>query len=55
MRTYTRVQGLARYEALRTLFPASHYVQSQMALASYNMRDLANAQTLFEKILQEDP
>ncbi len=26
--THTHVQGLARYEALRSLFPASHYVHS---------------------------
>jgi anaphase-promoting complex subunit 8 len=48
-------QGLARYQELSTLFPDSHYVQSQMALASYNMRDFNKAQGLFEKILKEDP
>ena len=49
------LQGLAGYQEVRRVFPESHYVQSQMAIASYNMRDFNSAQNLFEKILKEDP
>ena len=48
-------QALAQYTALQTSFPKSQYIVSQMALASYNMRDFSEAQSAFETILAQDP
>ena len=48
-------QALAKYTQLQDLFPESHYIVSQMALAHYNMRDFTEAQEAFERILQHDP
>ena len=52
---HTYIQALVMYGQLQGIFPKSHYIVSQMALARYNMRDFSEAQQAFELILKQDP
>ncbi len=49
------IQALVKYGELQEIFPKSHYIVSQKALARYNMRDFSEAQLAFELILKQDP
>jgi len=47
--------AIERYEALKDRWPRSAYVQSQLALARYNLREFDEAQVIFERLLADDP
>eukprot|EP00897_Mesotaenium_endlicherianum_P009716 jgi/Mesen1/8773/ME000524S08071 len=48
-------EGLAKYAALRALFPRSELVLAATATVHYNLRDFDEAQALFERLLAADP
>uniref|UniRef100_A0A7S3SU49 Cdc23 domain-containing protein n=1 Tax=Emiliania huxleyi TaxID=2903 RepID=A0A7S3SU49_EMIHU len=48
-------RAVSLYESLLVQWPRSLHVQSQLALARYNLRDFEEAQQRFEELLAEDP
>ena len=47
--------ALECYKIVQPIFPHSHYLQTQMALAHYTLLEYEQALTGFEQIRQEDP
>ena len=48
-------EAIALYDELLAHFPSSSYVQCQLAVARYNLREFDEAQAGFESILRRDP
>ncbi|WOL15962.1 hypothetical protein Cni_G24744 [Canna indica] len=48
-------EALKRYECLLGVFRSSNYIQSQIATALYNLRELDDAEVIFEDLLRNDP
>ncbi|XP_010919294.1 anaphase-promoting complex subunit 8 [Elaeis guineensis] len=48
-------EALKRYECLMGIFRFSDYIQAQIATAHYNLRELDEAEVIFEELLRTDP
>lgn len=48
-------EALKRYERLMGVFRCSDYIQAQIATVQYSMRDLDEADMIFEELLRTDP
>ncbi|XP_062222555.1 anaphase-promoting complex subunit 8-like [Phragmites australis] len=48
-------EALKIYERLMGVFCCSGYIQAQIATVQYNMRDLDEAEMIFEELLRSDP
>ncbi|PKA64393.1 Anaphase-promoting complex subunit 8 [Apostasia shenzhenica] len=48
-------EALKRYECLQAVFRRSDYIQAQIATALYGLRELDEAEVVFEEILRNDP
>ncbi|MQL89598.1 hypothetical protein Taro_022172 [Colocasia esculenta] len=48
-------EALAKYEHLLGIFLFSDYIQAQIATARYNLRELDEADVIFEELLRIDP
>ncbi|RCV07612.1 hypothetical protein SETIT_1G258700v2 [Setaria italica] len=48
-------EALKRYERLMGIFRCSGYIQAQIATVQYSMRDLDEAEMIFEELLRTDP
>jgi len=48
-------EALKRYERLMGVFRCSGYIQAQIATVQYSMRDLDEAEMIFEELLRTDP
>ncbi|URD83175.1 Anaphase-promoting complex subunit [Musa troglodytarum] len=48
-------EALKRYECLLGVFRSSDYIQSQIATALYSLRELDEAEVIFEDLLRNDP
>ncbi|GJM86342.1 hypothetical protein PR202_ga02194 [Eleusine coracana subsp. coracana] len=48
-------EALKRYERLNGVFRCSGYIQAQIATVQYSMRDLDEAEMIFEELLRTDP
>ncbi|KAL5212841.1 hypothetical protein ABZP36_023688 [Zizania latifolia] len=48
-------EALKRYERLMRVFRCSDYIQAQIATVQYSMRDLDEADMIFEELLRTDP
>lgn len=48
-------EALAKYEYLQGIFRFSDYIQAQIATAQYSLRELDEADVLFEELLRNDP
>lgn len=48
-------EALKRYESLQTVFRRSNHIQAQIATALYGLRELDEAEVVFEEILRNDP
>ncbi|XP_058084828.1 anaphase-promoting complex subunit 8 [Magnolia sinica] len=47
--------ALSKYEYLQGIFRFSDYIQAQIATAQYSLRELDEAELLFEELLRNDP
>ncbi|KAL6005085.1 anaphase-promoting complex component apc8 [Asimina triloba] len=48
-------EALSRFEHLQVIFRFSDYIQAQIATAQYSLRELDEAEVLFEELLRNDP
>ncbi|KAJ8632128.1 hypothetical protein MRB53_025464 [Persea americana] len=48
-------EALTKYEYLQVTFRYSDYIQAQIATAQYSLRELDEADVLFEELLRNDP
>ncbi|XP_072983539.1 anaphase-promoting complex subunit 8 [Typha latifolia] len=48
-------EALRRYECLMGVFRFSDYIQAQIATVQYSMRELDDAEVIFEELLRTDP
>nr|CAD1844908.1 unnamed protein product [Ananas comosus var. bracteatus] len=48
-------EALKRYEILMGVFRLSDYIQAQIATVQYSMRELDEAEVIFEELLRTDP
>ncbi|KAF3340392.1 anaphase-promoting complex subunit 8 [Carex littledalei] len=48
-------EALETYKRLLTIFRLSDYIQAQVATVHYNMRELDEAELIFEELLRTDP
>jgi anaphase-promoting complex subunit 8 len=48
-------ESLETYKRLLTIFHLSDYIQAQVATVHYNMRELDEAELIFEELLRTDP